>query len=82
MTRKEIKAFIMALLGRVDYDIQKSYDPETAEEPEYAAEEMEKLIDFVAEYLRKLEESKVKKKKSKAKKRRGYYPLAGRAFRS
>jgi hypothetical protein len=61
MTRKEIKDFIMAILGQVDYDIQKSYDPKTAEEPDYAKEQMESLIDFVDEYLKKLDKKKAKK---------------------
>ena len=82
MTRKEIKDLIMVILGQADYDLMKSYDPETAEEPEYAESEMEKLIDTVVDHLKKLEEKKAKKKKPKGKKRRGYNPLAGRAFRS
>lgn len=53
MTRKQIKAMIMALLGRVDYDIMKSYDPKTAEEPDYAEESMGELIEIVEKHLKK-----------------------------
>lgn len=53
MTRQQIKKMIMDLLAHVDYDLAKSYDPKTAEEPEYAKEEMEKLIDIAKKHLKK-----------------------------
>lgn len=53
MTRIQIKEMIISLLGQVDYDLMKSYKPETAEDPEYAEECMEKLIDLVASHLKK-----------------------------
>jgi hypothetical protein len=55
MNRNEIKKLIMIILGQADYDLMKSYDPKTAEEPEYAEKEMESLIDTVEEHLKKLE---------------------------
>lgn len=47
MTRSKAKLLIMELLCRADYDLWKSYNPETAEDPEYAEEKMEELIDIV-----------------------------------
>lgn len=69
MTRDEIKELIMVILGQADYDLMKAYDPETAEEPEYAESEMEKLIDTVEDHLKKLAKKLVKEnaKKLKAK---------------
>ena len=55
MKRKELKNFILEILNQVDYDIAKSYDPETAEEPEYAKDQMESLLDFAESYLKVLE---------------------------
>lgn len=65
MTRNEIKDLIMVILGQADYDLMKAYDPETAEEPEYAESEMERLIDTVEEHLKKLEKKKAKKTSKK-----------------
>lgn len=65
MTRDEIKDLIMAILGQADYDLMKAFDPETAEEPEYAESEMERLIDTVEEHLKKLEKKKAKKTSKK-----------------
>lgn len=54
MTRKQIRDMILALLGRADYDLMKSFLPETAEEPEYAAEELEELIDLAENHINKV----------------------------
>lgn len=54
MNRNEIKKLIMVILGQADYDLMKSYDPKTAEEPECAEKEMESLIDTVEEHLKKI----------------------------
>ena len=62
MTRNEIKDLIMVILGQADYDLMKAYDPETAEEPEYAESEMERLIDTVEEHLKKKTKKTSKKK--------------------
>lgn len=53
MTRNKIKEMIMALLGQADYDVAKSFDPETAEESERCEEEMEKLINIAEKYINK-----------------------------
>lgn len=65
MTRDEIKDLIMVILGQADYDLMKAYDPETAEEPDYAESEMERLIDTVDSHLKKSEKKKTKKVKKK-----------------
>lgn len=52
MNRKEIKKLLLVILEHVDYDIYKSYIPETAEEPEYAKEQMESLINVAEEHLK------------------------------
>lgn len=62
MNRKDIKKFLMIILGRVDYDIAKSYDPKTAEEPEYANSQMEELIDVAEIELKKYQDKLAKKK--------------------
>lgn len=51
MTRDEIKELIMVILGQADYDLMKAHDPETAEEPDYAEEQMELLINTVEDHL-------------------------------
>lgn len=55
MNRKEIKKMIMAILKIADYDLSKGFDPKTAEEPEYAVKEMERLIDIAEKHLKKSE---------------------------
>lgn len=65
MTRNEIKDLIMVILGQADYDLMKAYDPETAEEPDYAESEMERLINTVEEHLKKLDKKKAKKSSKK-----------------
>lgn len=47
MNRHQIRELIMLILYQADYDLAKSYDPETAEEPEYATERMDELISLV-----------------------------------
>lgn len=62
MTRDEIKELIMVILGQADYDLMKAFDPETAEEPEYAESEMERLIDTVENHLNPPAPKKARKK--------------------
>ncbi|NJO03702.1 MAG: hypothetical protein HC880_20335 [Bacteroidia bacterium] len=69
MTRSEIKDLIMVILGQTDYDLMKAYDPETAEEPEYAEDQMERLIDTVEDHLKKLAKKLVKENSVKLKKK-------------
>lgn len=52
MTDLQVKNLLMALLHQIDYDIAKSFDPETAEEPEYAEQEMQRLIKFYKNYIK------------------------------
>ena len=69
MTRDEIKDLIMVILGQADYDLYKSFLPECAEEPEYSAAELERLIDTVEKHLKKLDKKKKVTPKKKAKKK-------------
>lgn len=45
--KSETEELVMFVVGLVDYDIYKSYDPRTAEEPEYAAEELASIVNQV-----------------------------------
>lgn len=60
MTRDQIKTMILMILGQVDYDLLKSFLPETAEEPEYAEEELNKLIDETEKFINKSEKKRLK----------------------
>lgn len=60
MKRSDLKKFLVAVLNHVDYDIAKSYDPKTAEEPDYAKEQMESLLDFAESYIKILDSKKSK----------------------
>lgn len=44
---------ILDILGQADYDLMKSFLPETAEEPEYSAEKLEELIDMAEKHINK-----------------------------
>jgi hypothetical protein len=50
MDRLTIEAMLRDLLDSIDYDIAKSYDPKTAEEPEFAEEAFEELVSIVLQY--------------------------------
>ena len=52
MKRKQIKAMVHDLLEEIDYDISKDYVKETAEEPEYVDENLEKLIVIVKKHIK------------------------------
>lgn len=52
MKKYQIKEMIMDLLGQIDYDMMKSFDPETAEEPEQAEKSMDKLVALVQKHLK------------------------------
>jgi hypothetical protein len=54
MNKEQIKDLILFILGRVDYDIAKQYDPETAEEPEYAEPALNALVKSVEKYLKSI----------------------------
>lgn len=53
MKRKQIEKMILGLLNEIDYDIAKDYDIETAEEPEFVEENMDKLVKIVQKYIKK-----------------------------
>ncbi len=57
LTKKQIKELILLIVNEVDYDIYKSLDPEYAEEPEYAKEEMKRIIKTVEEHFKKLQKN-------------------------
>jgi hypothetical protein len=52
MKRKQIEEMILDLINEIDYDIAKDYDVETAEEPEYVKENMDKLVKIVKKYVK------------------------------
>ncbi len=43
MTFEQAKTIVFDLVGQIDYDIQKSLDPKTAEDPEWAESELNRL---------------------------------------
>lgn len=65
MDRDQIKELVLAIIGKIDYDLAKGFDPETAEEPEYAEEELERLITFTDKLLKKLNKKAIEKKDAK-----------------
>lgn len=52
MKREKIEKMILEIFGTADYDLMKSYDPETAEEPEYCESKMKRLVKIVEKYLK------------------------------
>jgi hypothetical protein len=63
MIRDQIKQMILDIIAEVDYDVAKSLDPETAEDPEYAEVELERLIDIVDPYVNAKTNNPPKKKR-------------------
>ncbi len=53
MTDKRAREIIMTLFGRYDYDIAKSLDPKTAEEPAEAKREMKLLVELLKSELKR-----------------------------
>ena len=51
MTRERIEQMVWEMLEAIDYDIAKSYNPETTEDPEYAKAAFEDLVDIVEDYV-------------------------------
>lgn len=51
LTNKQIDAMVLDLIGEVDYDIAKSFDPECAEEPESIPERKAALRAIVRKHL-------------------------------
>ena len=57
MTRETAKQMILNLAMTLDYDVYKSLLPELAEEPEFADDLMEELIDIVIEFTGETDEN-------------------------
>lgn len=53
MNRDQIREMIMVILGKVDYDLMKSFLPELSEDPEETDETMEELISLVEKHLKR-----------------------------
>lgn len=51
ITKEQAEALILAVVGEVDYDIQKSLQSDTAEDPEMAADEMDRLATWLVAYF-------------------------------
>jgi hypothetical protein len=52
MTRQAIDRMLLELIGAIDYDIAKSFDPECAEEPESIPQRMTELRRIVTKHMR------------------------------
>lgn len=55
MKREDIKELVLLIIGSVDYDLVKDFDPETAEEPEYAENNLTRIVKDVENFLSNLE---------------------------
>lgn len=62
MTRDQIKKMVLDIISEADYDLGKSFDPKTAEEPEYVEKNLDRLIDTAEQHINKAEKKSVKKK--------------------
>lgn len=51
MTKAKIKQMILDILTTADYDLGKSFDPKSSDEPELIEEAMSELISIVSLYL-------------------------------
>lgn len=58
MKKDEIRAMLLDVLGEVDYDVAKSYDKDTAEEPDTVDERMNKLIAIAQRHMKKASRTK------------------------
>jgi len=52
MEQEKIEEMLMEILEQVDHDIAKDYNPDTAEEPEFAEGEMASLVNIVKKYIK------------------------------
>lgn len=55
LTDQQIRAMIMDIFNRADYDLWKFYNPKTSEDPETAEQYMENLVTITKEFLEKNE---------------------------
>lgn len=53
MTRPKIKAMILKIIERLDYDHYKFFLPECSEDPDAAEELMGELVEIVEKHLSK-----------------------------
>lgn len=53
MTRRQVREMVLAIIGAADYDVVKSFDPELSEDPEYAEERLEKIVDIARSHIKK-----------------------------
>lgn len=58
MTRDQIKKMVLDIISEADYDLGKSFDPKLAEEPEYAEEALDRLIDMAEKHINKASKKK------------------------
>ena len=47
----DIEKLVIAIIEEADYDMAKNLDPETAEEPEFAVEQLSRLVDVADKEL-------------------------------
>lgn len=53
MTEKQIRLMIKQIIGEVDYDASKFYEPDLSEDPEAAEQSMKRLVKIVRQWVRK-----------------------------
>jgi len=62
MNKVQMQDMVLAILMHADYDLWKSYNEETSEDPECVEENMNELIEIVQKHLKKSEKKKKKTK--------------------
>lgn len=51
MNRREVEEMIITMFEHADYDLSKQLDPDLAEEPEFAEDFMQELVDIAANWI-------------------------------
>ncbi len=51
MSNEKLRAMVRAIVEQADYDLAKSLDPETAEDPGFAEELMASLVNVAREHV-------------------------------
>ena len=51
MNREQIKAMVLGVITSYDYDAYKSLVPELAEEPEFAEQALDEMIDIAESHI-------------------------------
>ena len=49
---------VLDIIAEVDYDIWKGFDPKLSEDPEYAEEALNRLIDMAEKHINKASKKK------------------------